>query len=499
VSDFECVPNFSEGRDAERIERIVAPARHVAGVAVLDVERNADHHRSVVSLAGPGPALLEAVLGMMRVAVREIDLNHHRGEHPRMGAVDVVPFVPLGGATMAEAVALANELAERVYRELRVPVYLYAAAARRPDRQDLGQVRKGEFEGLRTAVREDPARAPDVGERELHPTAGIVAIGARPVLIAYNAYLSTPDVSVAKRVAHAVRARDGGLSEVKALGFEIAERHRAQVSMNLTDHRKTPVHRALELVRREAARYGASVEESEVVGLIPEDALFDAAEYYLQLNRFDRANVLERKLRASAGAGTSRPGGPLAHLALSEFSERLAARTPTPGGGSAAAAVAALGAALGAMVLAYSLPAENPSGPLVAVLGVLESERRELIGLIDADADAYEAVRATRKAVRAAPAAPEVGRAWEEALRRAAEVPLATARRAERLLELLETHRHATKPTVGSDLVTALALLRAAKEGALANVATNLDELRGKGLPVGDLTAELERLRGRAP
>ncbi|MCI4340021.1 MAG: glutamate formimidoyltransferase, partial [Thermoplasmata archaeon] len=284
---FESVPNFSEGRDAAKIEAIVAPARVIPGVRVLDVESNADHNRSVVSLVGEEGPLLEATFQMIRVAVATIDLTHHVGEHPRMGAADVVPFIPLGTATMADAVRLAERLAERVWRELQFPVYLYAAAARRPERADLAVVRKGQFEGIRDSIATDPARRPDFGGAAVHPTAGIVAIGARPVLIAYNAYLTTENVDIAKRIAKSVRARDGGLPEVKALGFDIQERHRAQVSMNLTDYRTTPVHRALEAVRREATRFGVGIEESEIVGLIPEDALFDAAEYYLQLHRFD--------------------------------------------------------------------------------------------------------------------------------------------------------------------------------------------------------------------
>ncbi|MGC2360582.1 MAG: glutamate formimidoyltransferase, partial [Thermoplasmata archaeon] len=325
MSRFECVPNFSEGKDPEKVERIASAAREVPGVTVLDVERDPAHHRCVISLVGEGDALLDAVLRMMTVATRTIDLTQHHGEHPRMGATDVVPFVPLGTSTMPDAVRLAERLGERVAKELGIPVYLYGAAARRPERSDLAKVREGQFEGIRDSIATDPARAPDFGPARVHPTAGAVAIGARPILIAYNAYLTTPDVAVAKKVARAVRGRDGGLPDVKALGFEIPERHRAQVSMNLTDYRTTPIHRALEAVRREAQRYGAGVEESEIVGLVPEDALLDAAEYYLQLHSFDRAAVLERKVRAvDAGAR----GGE----SLASFTDRLAARTPTPGG-----------------------------------------------------------------------------------------------------------------------------------------------------------------------
>ena len=335
MSWFECVPNFSEGRDEAKIAHIVAEAQDSPGVSVLDSEQNADHNRCVVTLAGEGPALVDAVLRMMRVATKLIDLTGHQGEHPRMGATDVVPFVPLGDATTDEAVDLAVRLGTRVWEELRIPVYLYGDAARVPERRDLAKVRAGQFEAIRDSIGTDPARRPDIGEPQVHPTAGVVAVGARPVLIAYNAYLTTPDVAVAKLVAKAVRARDGGLAEVKALGFDIRERQRAQVSMNLTDYRKTPIHRAVEAVRREAARYGVGVEETEVVGLVPEDALFDAAEYYLQLNSFDRGTVLERKVRDTEQAAES----------LAEFTARLAARTPTPGGGSAAAASGAMGAA----------------------------------------------------------------------------------------------------------------------------------------------------------
>jgi glutamate formiminotransferase/formiminotetrahydrofolate cyclodeaminase len=375
VSRFECVPNFSEGRDAARLEQIVAAGRDVPGLTVLDVQRDSDHNRAVVSLVGDGEPLLEGVFRMIRVASTLIDLNHHQGEHPRMGATDVVPFIPLGEATMAEAVKLAERLGERVARELSIPVYLYAQAARRPERVDLARVREGQFEGIREVIGTDPARSPDFGEPKIHPTAGAIAIGARPVLIAYNAYLTTPDVAVAKKIAKTIRARDGGLPEVKALGFDIVDRHRAQVSMNLTDYRTTPIHRALEAVRREAQRYGVGVEESEIVGLVPEDALFDAAEYYLQLHAFDREAVLERKVRATDARQASE--------SLESFTSRLAARTPTPGGGSASAATAALAAALGEMVLAYSSDPARPDAEFSSLGASLTDSRRRFLALVE--------------------------------------------------------------------------------------------------------------------
>jgi glutamate formiminotransferase/formiminotetrahydrofolate cyclodeaminase len=486
VSRFECVPNFSEGRDPAKLERIVAAGRAVPGVAVLDVERNADHHRAVVSLAGEGDALLEGVFRMIQVAAVEIDLTQHHGEHPRMGATDVVPFVPLGTATMAEAIRLAERLGERVGRELSIPVFLYAAAARRPERNDLAKVREGQFEGLRGLIGKDPNRAPDFGPDHIHPTAGAIAIGARPVLIAFNAYLTTPDVSIAKKIAKSVRARDGGLPEVKALGFDIAERHRAQVSMNLTDYRITPVHRALEAVRREAQRYGVGIEESEIVGLVPEDALFDAAEYYLQLHAFDRGGVLERKVRQS----DSTP----AVESLAAFTARLAARTPTPGGGSASAAAAAMAAALGEMVLAYSVDPARPDPELEAASVALAEGRRTLLDLVEKDAQSYEAVRLARKSRKAHPGAAEES-AYVEALRQAAEVPLMTARLATSLAHALVGVQSRTKAALASDLTTAIALFHAGAQGALANVEINLIDLRAAQVPTASLESEVARLR----
>ena len=488
MSRFESVPNFSEGRDPARIERIADAARDVAGVTVLDVERNADHNRCVISLVGEGESLIEAVVRMMRVATAEIDLNHHTGEHPRLGATDVVPFVPLGTSTMADAVKLAERLGERVAKELKIPVYLYAAAARRPERSDLAKVREGQFEGIRDSIGKDPARAPDFGEPKVHPTAGAVAIGARPLLIAYNAYLTTPDVGVAKKVAKAVRARDGGLPEVKALGFEIKERDRAQVSMNLTDYRVTPVHRALEAVRREAQRYGVGIEESEIVGLVPEDALFDAAEYYLQLHTFDRAAILERKVRT---VDASVPG----HEPIASFTSRLAARTPTPGGGSAAAIAGALAAGLGEMVLAYSIDLSKPPDELTEVSRALAAGRRRFLELADEDARSYDSVRAARRARKEHPEDPERNAAVASALENAAQVPLETAQRAVDLASRLVTVGERTKAALRSDLTTSLALFRAATEGALANVAVNLDDLKSAGKPTAQFESEILRLR----
>ncbi len=488
MTPFECVPNFSEGRDESKIRRIADAARRVPGVAVLDVEWNADHNRCVITLVGEGEGLVDAVMGMMAVATALIDLTHHTGEHPRMGATDVVPFVPLGGATVEQAVRLAERLGDRVWKELGIPVYFYGSAARRPERVDLPAVRKGGFEGIREEIGKNPDRAPDVGEPRVHPTAGAVAIGARPVLIAFNAYLTTPDVGIAKKIAKAVRSRDGGLAEVRALGFEIKERNRAQVSMNLTDYRKTPIHRALEQVRREAERFGVGVEESEIVGVVPEDALLDAAEFYLQLNRFDRSTILERKVRA---VSSDAPGAE----SLASFSARLAARTATPGGGSASAAAGALGAALGEMVLSYSILPAAPDAELVSVRQECTTARADFLRGIEEDARAYDLVRAARRSLKERPGDPALKDAYVAAVRTAARVPLETARRAHAIAHRLHAVQPHTKAALASDIVTALALLRAATDGALENVAINLVDLKSAGDAIGPIETEVARLR----
>lgn len=289
----ECVPNFSEGRRPGVIDRIVQSMREVPGTQVLDVQSDADHNRSVVTAVGSPEELAEMAFRGIAAAARLIDLDHHRGEHPRMGATDVVPFVPVRGVTMQECVDLARRLGERVGRELRIPVYLYEEAAVRPERRDLAHIRRGEYEGIKAEIATDPSRRPDFGPAEVGP-AGATAIGARAPLIAFNAYLNTADVLPAKAIARAIRASSGGLRCVKALGLLVEGQ--AQVSMNLTDHRQTPIHRVVEMVRSEAARYGLAVTQCEVVGLLPAGALLDAAQFYLQLQGMSPGQILENRL-----------------------------------------------------------------------------------------------------------------------------------------------------------------------------------------------------------
>jgi len=289
----ECVPNFSEGRRQEVIDRIVAAMAQAPGARVLDVQFDVDHNRSVVTLVGAPEAALEAAFQGMASAAQLIDMDHHHGAHPRMGATDVVPFVPVQGVTMDDCVALARRLGERAGAELGIPVYLYEEAATRPERRNLADVRRGEYEGLKVEIATDPGRVPDFGPAQLG-TAGATAIGARPPLIAFNVYLNTADVAPAKAIAKAVRLSSGGLRFVKALGLLVEGQ--AQISMNLTDYRQTPIHRVVEMIRAEAARLGLTITRCEVVGLLPAQALFDAAQFYLQLHDLSADQILENRL-----------------------------------------------------------------------------------------------------------------------------------------------------------------------------------------------------------
>ncbi|MFP5264357.1 MAG: glutamate formimidoyltransferase [Blastocatellia bacterium] len=299
----ECIPNFSEGRSTEVMDQIVGAIRSVTGVVLLDRESDADHNRSVVTFVAPPGAAVDAAIAGARKAAELIDLNKHSGEHPRMGATDVIPFVPISGVNMDDCVALARACGERMWNELGVPVYLYEKAATRPDRENLAAVRKGQFEGIRDEIATKESRRPDFGEARVHPTAGVTAVGARPALIAYNVNLGTSDVEVANKIARAVRHLSGGLRYVKALGFELKDRGIVQVSMNMVNYEGTPLFRAFEMIKREAERYGVAVVGSEIVGLVPQHALNAVADFYLQLENFSEDQILEHRLQAATEEG----------------------------------------------------------------------------------------------------------------------------------------------------------------------------------------------------
>jgi len=493
----ECVPNFSEGRDAAKVDAIVE-AMKLPGVVLLDREMDADHNRSVITIAGEREAVEEAAICGVGKAAELIDLNHHSGAHPRLGAADVVPFIPISGVTLDDCAAMARRVGAEIWKRFGVPVYLYEAAATRPERTNLENVRRGLFEGIRDEIATNPARLPDFGEARLHSTAGATIVGARKFLIAYNIFLNTTDIEVAKKIAKAVRFSSGGLRYVKGAGFLV--RGQAQVSMNLTDFEQTPIHRVFEFVRREAARYGVVPVSSEIIGLIPKLALEQAAEWFLQIENFDSSLILENRLddvmsgKAAAGSrnATLRAG-------IEPFIEQLAAPTATPGGGSAAAASAAMAAGLAAMVTQMSrgkkayLQHDEALGAAIARLTVL---REELKTAIDADAESYNAVMSAYKAQKASP---DGGAAIAAALRLAAGVPLGVAESAVEVARIATSLRTISNPRMSSDLTTSIALAKAALAGALANVEVNLESLGADGpkpLPPEDANFAAET-RGR--
>ena len=292
---IECVPNFSEGRDLQKIDKIVAPFRGKQGVKLLDYSNDEDHNRLVVTVVGEPEPLRDAVLEAIGVAVELIDLNHHQGQHPRMGAVDVVPFIPIRNVTMEEAVALSKEVGKEVAKRYNLPVFLYEKSASAPHRENLAAVRKGEFEGMAEKIKQ-PEWHPDFGLAERHPTAGTVAIGARMPLVAYNINLNTPSLEIAHDIAKKIRFIGGGLRYCKAMGVELKDRGITQVSINMTDYTRTALYRAFELVRVEARRYGVSIVGSEIIGLVPMEALIDTASYYLGLENFSMEQVLEARM-----------------------------------------------------------------------------------------------------------------------------------------------------------------------------------------------------------
>ncbi|HWW15595.1 MAG TPA: glutamate formimidoyltransferase [Candidatus Dormibacteraeota bacterium] len=486
----ECVPNFSEGRNKAKVDAIVA-AMKVDGVYLLDRESDSDHNRSVITLVGEREAIQEAAIRGVGKAAELIDLNVHKGVHPRMGAADVVPFIPIDGVTIEDCVAMARHVGAEIWKRYQIPVYLYEAAAATPERQNLENIRRGQFEGIRAEIATNAARKPDFGEARVHPTAGATVVGARKFLIAYNVFLNTPDVEIAKKVAKAVRFSNGGMRFVKGAGFLV--RGLAQVSMNLTDFEQTPVHRVFEMVKREAARYGVVPVSSEIVGLIPKKALEATAEWFLQMENFDSSLILENRLTAVM-SGKVAVGG--LRAGVEPFIEQLAAPTATPGGGSAAAAAGAMAAGLAVMVASMSrgkkayLQYEAQLSAAIAKLGPL---REELKAAVDADADAYDAVMKAYKAAKTDPANGDA--VIDASLKLATGVPLGVAEKAQEVVRITESLFAISNPNMKSDLTTAQALARAAITGALANVEINLGSLKDQGFVAG-VRKRVESIKG---
>ncbi len=491
---IECIPNFSEARRPEVINQIVAALQSVNEVKLLDRSSDLDHNRTVLTFAGSPAGVEEAAFRAIQKAAELIDMDQHTGAHPRMGATDVCPFVPLSGATMEECVAIARRLGERVGRELNIPVYLYEAAATRPERTNLENIRKGQYEGIKAEIETDPNRKPDFGPSKM-PKAGATVIGARNPLIAFNVYLANDDVDAAKKIAKAIRHSSGGLRYVKALGLLVDGR--AQISMNLTNYHDTPIARVVEFIRREAQRYGTAIRHSELVGLIPQEALIDAAVWYAQLDQFDKEQILESRLFSEEGEAKTEDR----ERSQFSFVEELAAATPAPGGGSAGAYAGAMGAALAAMVAGLTLGKKKYAeveAEMQAIRTVAETLRKELTQAVGDDAASFEVLMATMKM----PKETEEQKAAREqavvqATLNAAHIPLHVCENAVKAMELnLKCARRGNLNAI-TDAASGFAMARASLTAAGYNVRINLSSLADK-TPGEKMLQELAALEAKA-
>jgi glutamate formiminotransferase / formiminotetrahydrofolate cyclodeaminase len=481
----ECIPNFSEGRRPEIIEEIIKAIKQVKGAVLLDYESDPNHNRSVVTFVAPPEVVVDAAVAAAKKAAELIDLNTHSGEHPRMGATDVIPFVPIAGVTMDDCVKLAKECGERLFRECGIPVYLYEKAATRPERENLAAIRKGQFEGIRDEIAIKESRKPDFGETAVHPTAGITAVGARPPLIAYNVNLGTSNIEIANKIARAVRHLSGGLRYVKALGFELSDRGVVQVSMNMVNFEGTPLFRAFEMIKREAERYGVPVIGSEIVGLVPQKALNDSSDFYLQLENFSENQILEHRLVAALEEDASEQ---VKDFTLADttgtFAEMVAANTPVPGGGSVAAHSGMLAASLGQMVCNLTLGKKKYEGVetrIAEIKAQLEDRGLRLRELIIEDAESFAAVMQAMKL----PKETEVEKATRaeqinEATRGAILVPMKTAGVSLEVLILLAELANIGNQNALSDAAVGGQLANTAVKGAFYNVLINLSSLTDK-------------------
>lgn len=461
------VPNFSEGRRLDIVDEIASAMARTPGVKLLDKESDPDHNRSVITIGGDPDSVLEACLVGVKKAVELIDLNKHKGEHPRLGACDVLPFVPFGTSTMEDAKALAERAGKAISEELGIPVYFYEESAKRPERADLAYIRNRQFETVRDRIAEDPDLEPDLGPKALHPTAGAVMVGARKPLIAFNVNLGTSDIGVAKEIAKHIRGKTGGLAFVKALGFELKDRGIVQVSMNMTDYTQTSLFMAYENVKMWAERLSVPVVGSEIVGLTPAKALYDTAEFYMKIENFSDDLILEKKL--SEGE------------TLEGYISSLAAATPAPGGGAAAGFSAAQGFALVAMVsgiTAKSKKYEEHHELMRKVRTEARDKMSEALRLMKEDEEAFANLMACYKIPKEEP-----GRAEkiQEAVKHATEVPLESMRLVFSGLELADAiNKYGTQQAV-SDAAAAALQLRAAFFGAKLNVLINVPSIKDEG------------------
>jgi len=472
----ECIPNFSEARRPEVVEEIINSISSVSGISILDKHSDLDHNRTVVTFIGSPNGVEEAAYQAIKTAAKLINLNIHTGEHPRIGATDVVPFVPINDISMPECVEMAKRLGKRVGESLNLPVYLYEEAASSPERQNLENIRRGQYEGLKKDICIDSSRKPDFGPAELGP-AGATVIGARQPLIAFNAYLTTGDVKTAQKIARDIRHSSGGFRFVKAMGILVDGR--AQVSMNLTNFRQTPIARVVETIRFEAQRYGVSIHHCELVGMIPQEAMVDAAKWYLQLDAFLPDQILEQKLAASKLEDHPK-------LASQDFIDKLAAGTPTPGGGSAAAHTGAAAAALVEMVCHLSIGRKKYASfekEFIAILGLAGELRSKLAMAVEKDSEVFEQFMLASKLPKFSPEEIQKrAEAIETAAINAALVPLEVARNALKVTEMANFVAENGNLNAISDSATSAALARAAITGASLNVRINLVDLPENGI-----------------
>lgn len=454
----ECVPNFSEGRNPATIQALIDAATSTAGVALLDHSMDTDHHRAVLTFCGTPAAIVEAAFRAIRIATDRIDLRTHVGVHPRIGATDVVPFIPIRGTTMQDCVQLAKRLGGRVGRDLEIPVFLYESAAAHPDHVRLEAVRRGGLEGLAFRMASDPDWTPDFGPPRLHQSAGAIAIGARPPLLAYNVNLRSSDVEIARSIARAIRQSSGGLSHLKAIGVELASRGLVQVAMNLTNYQVTPIHTALQAVKTEAAKYGIEVAGSELIGLVPQAALDQAAAALLNLSRFDSGRILETRIAETILRKDE------AEQTLSNFLAAVAEAKPTPAGGSVAALVGALAASLGVMGARLSQQSDSTAR-------LLELSR-QLHRLVHEDMEAYGRLST---AYRIPQHRPDRSVEVSKAIQRAIEVPMEIVEAACEVGRYLLAVREKVKPAVRSDLTVGLTMAIAAAQAGLSTAKANME------------------------
>ncbi|HSB44161.1 MAG TPA: glutamate formimidoyltransferase [Nitrospira sp.] len=466
----ECVPNFSEGRNRTTVQALIDAVASVTGVRVLDHTMDRDHHRCVLTFVGEPEGMIEAAFRAILVATDLIDLRQHSGAHPRVGAADVVPFVPIRGATMQDCVQLAKRLGQRVGQELDIPVFLYERAASHPDHAALESVRRGGLEGLAYRLASDPDWSPDFGPAHLHKTAGAIVIGARQPLIAFNVNLHSKDLTVAQSIAKAIRQSNGGIPHLKAIGVELASRRMVQVAMNLTDYQETPIHVAFEAVQAQAALHGVEIAGSEIIGLVPQSALVEAAVDALRLDHFDPAQVLETRIEtalSSEGADHMDQAefGPkdLRRLSVSQLLDAVAAATPVPAGGAVAALAGALAGSLGLM--AARLSQQHATEHRLDEIG------RRLSDLLQADGEAY---RTFIEATRLPKSDPDRPTALSSALHVATEIPLEIAERSADAGALLHACSGGVKSRVRSDLKVGLFMALAAGEAGVHTAKENL-------------------------